>query len=209
MQRQVRRAERRLSRQKAAENRARRAFCGAFAPRRRPNRPVLPRVAPRKPGRGAFPAPPPAPATRPMCARRRQTRRFPAKSRPRQAASRRVFRPRPRFFRQVRPAHTPPTAFSRRLAPGNPREGVFSFPAHALVAAPAHKAVAPRGDPILSPPKQETAAHSRVKFREIRGRGYQPSICKKPPAEGATSDRITDCEEETREYRNESSANQY
>ena len=138
--------------------------------------PVCPcarRAAP-PPGNGQRPARASAPATSPACPLKRAAPFF------RRAAAHRAPRPYPGGNRRRAPLRVPagrpppgvlPPAQGRARRPRDPtgpRQGV---------PAPARRAawrVPPRGDQIPGRGLQETAAPSRVNFREIRDPGYSP-----------------------------------
>ena len=137
-------------------------------PRRAPERPVLPRRRPafarpapekgpawpgfaRDPGAAHTPDAPEAPACaafRPDCARF-----FPA-------------------VRRLPPAETPPAKPAARPGKARPWGWQTRLPWSAFTLRRG-EACAPRGDQISEIRRLETAAHFRVKFREIRG----PGVC--------------------------------
>lgn len=110
-------------------------------------------------------------------------------------------RPRERLFAPLAPDCVPPPSPIAEIPPAKPAAPPFAAvhrPKVSLFAPPRHSLAvrqtrlpssafplrregvySPRGDQILKPCKQETAAHSRVNFREIRGPGYQPQNKKK------------------------------
>ena len=154
------------------------------APRGPPDLAPFAPVPPRRPAAGERPARAPAPATGPACPPKRAAPFF------RRAAAHRAPRLCPGGNRR-RAAHRVPAGrplpapsgalppaqgcARRPRGPTGPRRGV---------PAPARRAawrVPPRGDQIPGRGLQETAAPSRVNFREIRDPGYRPQNSKQPP----------------------------
>ena len=137
-------------------------------PRKAPERPVLPRRRPAfaRPGPGKRPA-------WPGFARDPGARAHPPA--PRKRPRVRLFAPiAPVFSRRAPPsARRNPARQARRPAKAHPWGWQTRLPWSAFPLRRG-EACAPRGDQISEIRWLETAAHSRVKFREIRGPGYLP-----------------------------------
>ncbi len=163
-------------------------------PRRKSRRRARPRgppdlapfapVPPRRPAAGERPARAPAPATGPACPPKRAAPFF------RRAAAHRA----PRLCPGGNRRRTPPRVPAGRPPPAPPgalppAQGCARRPRgptgpRQVVPAPARRAawrVPPRGNQIPGRGLQETAAPSRVNFREIRDPGYSPQNSKQPP----------------------------
>lgn len=132
---------------------------------------MCPRAAPPAPPPGNRPPGAPASAAGPLCPHRRRpvfAAPPPGPARLRPAGSRRRARARraPR-----RPAAAPPARKKKRAARAAP-------PAVPAPRPPAERPAPPRGNQIPGRGLQETAAPSRVNFREIRDPGVTPQKSK-------------------------------